>query len=757
MIKLFNNQYLKYIFLGILLGTIVFLYCFNLKILNPKNMEWLLNAGDLSQHFLGWIAYLHSDWYFPIGLTDYLIYPNKYSIFYTDSIPLFSFLLKPLYYIIGDFQYIGIYALLSLIMQGIFAVFIIKRWTKDIFVIILFSLMIITSPILFDRLFTHHSLSSHWIILLTFTYILYNYKKPVNIKRDILFSLIMAFIIPGVHFYFFPMVFILLFMYILYMYFYTNKKIILLFTVSYFIVTVSVLYIFGAFYNIENNISFGLGYYNTNLNAFFNSLGQGNVLQHLPRFDGQYEGNAYLGSGFIILLITSMLFFNKNIIVSNSKFFKFLLIIFILFFLLSTAFNITLNDNVILSGEMLYSISPVIFLVLYLILIAILFFMYKKNIKEHKLITAKKILKYISFSIIFLLIISFFYFIFIYKQPMSNIIKDDLFKLFSTFRSTGRFIWVSVYIINFFLIYIILSYKTEKKHIISLYILLLAIIHIYDISYILNLKSNNVNEMLNKKYMTFTKKQCLELKNNFRFAHIPVLDHNKMSGTMYALLKCGIPIDNFYFARQPYEIIEKQNNTIIDDIIFNKFDNSILIVSRPNDPIDAYLTYSYPFNNVLLSSNRPISFLKLNNIDKNNVILPNTIVDSSTSFIYAKGWYGAYKQYSYSSSEESILRIPVLNDKKNIILTLKLRPYLNSVVKDQTITFLVNNKKLYTTDMDRNTADYILYINKQDIIKGNVTITMKLSNPISSPLEDGGQDGRKFGVAFYSLEYVYSN
>jgi len=55
MIKLINFCLKnKIIVIGLFLGCISFLLIYGPKTLNPKNTDWLMNFGDLTQHFLGW-------------------------------------------------------------------------------------------------------------------------------------------------------------------------------------------------------------------------------------------------------------------------------------------------------------------------------------------------------------------------------------------------------------------------------------------------------------------------------------------------------------------------------------------------------------------------------------------------------------------------------------------------------------------------------------------------------------------------------
>ena len=81
-------------------------------VVNENYYQWV----DVTQHYTGWVAFLHSKWQFPILLTDKLTYPENISIFWTDSNPLFSIIFKILAPLYGyaDIQFIGFYSLLSL-------------------------------------------------------------------------------------------------------------------------------------------------------------------------------------------------------------------------------------------------------------------------------------------------------------------------------------------------------------------------------------------------------------------------------------------------------------------------------------------------------------------------------------------------------------------------------------------------------------------------------------------------------------------
>ena len=80
-------------FLAILIGTIVFCIFFDIHIINPKDISWILE-GDRLQHYIGSYAFRLDEWRFPFTKTNLIAYPEGVSIIYTDSNPLLSILFK---------------------------------------------------------------------------------------------------------------------------------------------------------------------------------------------------------------------------------------------------------------------------------------------------------------------------------------------------------------------------------------------------------------------------------------------------------------------------------------------------------------------------------------------------------------------------------------------------------------------------------------------------------------------------------------
>ena len=107
---------------GALLGALVFLVLYGVRVLDPVCVDWILNnpSPDPSQHYLGWVFYRRSGWHLPYLGTNYsAIYPYRTSILYTDSIPLLAVVCKLLGGVLpARFQYLGLWGLFCYAMQG---------------------------------------------------------------------------------------------------------------------------------------------------------------------------------------------------------------------------------------------------------------------------------------------------------------------------------------------------------------------------------------------------------------------------------------------------------------------------------------------------------------------------------------------------------------------------------------------------------------------------------------------------------------
>lgn len=296
--------------IGTIIGAIFFLVIYGFSVLNITNDSWIMaQNSDTTQHYLGWEYYRNSDWNLKIGLIDNLVYPNRVSIIYMDSIPLFAILFKLLSGILPDtFQYFGLYGIMSFMLQYGITAIILQKINKNTILSLVGAMFSLLMPVLYQRMFIHTALTSHWIILLAF-YICLLKENQRYLWQKILTWGGICFLAVSTHMYFLPIIVIIMSFYLL------DELILRKKWIDFFIVWCSAIlialfamFILGAF---EGNASVmeagGLGYYSANINALFNPSDTSYFLRSLPSAtDGQYEGFSYLGFGMIVALILSI-------------------------------------------------------------------------------------------------------------------------------------------------------------------------------------------------------------------------------------------------------------------------------------------------------------------------------------------------------------------------------------------------------------------------------------------------------------------
>lgn len=282
----------------------IFLSIYGVRVLDVTYTDWLVSGGDTTQHYLGWRAYRESAWTFPIGMVDCLAYPNQTSVIFTDSIPLFAVFFKLLSPILpADFQYFGIWGLLCFILQGVMAARILRHFTDNKVAIVFGSVLLVYTPFMIRRMFSHTALAGQWILLWALEPLFAPARYDDN-KKIYAFAACIGAVSVAVHMYFFGMVTIIM-LGICLQNVLRNKKITRAISIlaAYLGAGVFITWILGGF---SSGMSAGdmtlLGVPSANLNAFFNSHQWSVIYQELPCGYAQWEGNGYLGAGGIFLL-----------------------------------------------------------------------------------------------------------------------------------------------------------------------------------------------------------------------------------------------------------------------------------------------------------------------------------------------------------------------------------------------------------------------------------------------------------------------
>lgn len=308
-----KNKKTKVLYLTVMfLGALCFIAVYGIRVLNPCYVDWLLNRGDLTQHYLGWCFFRESDWTFPLGLTNRLAYPDYSSVIYTDSIPLFAVFFKLLSPILPEaFQYFGWWGLACFMLQGLFAAKILNALQVGKGQILIGSLLFILSPIVIEKMFRHTALGGHWIILFAIYLFVRHSSIYTDIKKTMLYWGLVGVYIGSVHMYLLPMCGAFLCGFVLCSWL-KEKRFSLKYAlpgVSFAVCLFVTTYLLGGFSTRAEAGSDGLGAFSFNLNGFFNAKGYSKFLPSLTTYhDGQYEGFAYLGLGVSLLLVIALVY-----------------------------------------------------------------------------------------------------------------------------------------------------------------------------------------------------------------------------------------------------------------------------------------------------------------------------------------------------------------------------------------------------------------------------------------------------------------
>lgn len=313
-----RSQEIVVFILGGILASLLFVFLYGFKILNPMYDGWLyygFNRSDLILHYYGWLFFRKSDWLFPLGMMNGITYPDELSIIYTDSIPLFALFFKLLSPVLPEtFQYMGFFGFTSFFLMGGSTSLCIFILTNDSLYSVIASLLFDSSLIFVMRMFYHTALSAQWLII--FSIIIFLKKENAwNTRKSIFIWGLLSVLSVSIQAYFFPMVFgIQLCSMCKHLIHTENKKSAIFRAVSTPIVSVILViitgFVLGFFAGSVSGSGSGLGDYSFNYNSFFNTYGYSAFFESLPYVHwGQYEGYCYLGLGIYLMLLFSIVVF----------------------------------------------------------------------------------------------------------------------------------------------------------------------------------------------------------------------------------------------------------------------------------------------------------------------------------------------------------------------------------------------------------------------------------------------------------------
>lgn len=299
--------------ISVIFGLVWFLLLFGPHTLSPTYVDWIYVSGtDLFQHQNGWEWFRQEAWRLPLGSVQSFGYPFGTTVSFTDSIPLFALLFRLFSFLLPqDFQYLGLWTLVSFIGLFFFGMQIVGEFTNSYVKKMLGASLFLLSPVFLNRIFYHNSLTAQWILLAGFWFILVEYRRKLwRGAWLLLFSVSLL-----VHLYF-VMMLLPLWAIGLWLRFQREKKpmAIVVDILVVFIAGLSISYLIGLFsLSLGDLLGEGYGFYSWNLNGFINPLEYSAVLPGLPLgTEGQTEGFSYLGLGNLVLLPLGLFYFVKQ-------------------------------------------------------------------------------------------------------------------------------------------------------------------------------------------------------------------------------------------------------------------------------------------------------------------------------------------------------------------------------------------------------------------------------------------------------------
>ena len=220
---------------GALLGVLVFLAVYGVRVLDPTSVDWILNSlsPDPDPALSGWKTFRRSPVHLPyIGANYNAVYPFRTSVLFTDSLPLAALFFKLLGGILPTrFQYFGWWGLLCYALQGGLAQAVIARiagvqptfgrddkskasiaiimspgQTAKLWGSVLGAGVLVLFPALTIRMFAHTALAANWLVLLALYLWLRSDELMPTTRSACLIWGGMGLLCAGIHLYYLPMV-----------------------------------------------------------------------------------------------------------------------------------------------------------------------------------------------------------------------------------------------------------------------------------------------------------------------------------------------------------------------------------------------------------------------------------------------------------------------------------------------------------------------------------------------------------------------
>ncbi len=296
-------------------GLLAFLALYGPAALDPTRLGWLIR-DDFSQHLLGWLFFRNEPLRFPLGAIDGYLHPLGTTLGYMDSIPWVALLLRPFSGLLpADFQYIGPWLCLCLMLQGAAAAWVARRLGATVPQQWLVGGLLVLSPALLARMsMAHEALCAHWTLVLLVGLHLMPQRDAREAKQALGIALALCVFAAGVH----PVIAAMVVALAVSLCVRTALERQLpwrwpvLGAVASVAAVVVLFYVFGYLGTVRTLGADAFGGFSADLATFINPLGYGDFLwsrflSALPRQRAQYEGFGYLGLGVLFALWAALI------------------------------------------------------------------------------------------------------------------------------------------------------------------------------------------------------------------------------------------------------------------------------------------------------------------------------------------------------------------------------------------------------------------------------------------------------------------
>ena len=287
-------------------GIALFFTRFGMSVLDPGSVDWLLARYDPASYYLIWDFFRFEPWSFPLGAVSGYLYPLGSALPLADGLPLLAFPLKVLSPLLPrTFQYYGFWLLVCYSLQAYFGYRISRRFTGRGVVAVAGAILFLVMPTFMFRQ-GHIALSSHWTLLAALCLYLEHGSTTARVRLKSWYALLA--LIALIHPYLTAMAFV--FFVAAYLRPGDGEKISrrILIIGGGFLVTALFWWVAGYFVGMGGGGAGagGFGEYSMNLSGIFNPNSFSNFLKSHPIMTGQYEGFAYLGIGWLVLLLAGV-------------------------------------------------------------------------------------------------------------------------------------------------------------------------------------------------------------------------------------------------------------------------------------------------------------------------------------------------------------------------------------------------------------------------------------------------------------------